>query len=116
MSEKSITGCELRTEIAEKVIRRLSLPQQTVDAALRALPAVLADGLATGGRAEFRGFGSFRVKYMPSIKSRNPSTGDDIVRSERYKVAFRASKFLSSRIQKDGAGAKDAALPDTNDE
>ena len=48
--------------------------------------------LATDGRIEIRGFGSFSVNYRAARLSRNPKTGERVKVSPKYVPHFRAGK------------------------
>ncbi len=58
----------------------------------------VSDGLASGERAEIRGFGSFKVKEYEGYTGRNPKTGEVIEVSPKRLPFFKVGKELKERV------------------
>ena len=58
----------------------------------------IAETLVSEGRIELRNFGVFEVRKRAARKARNPKTGDEVMVSERYVVAFKAGKALEDSL------------------
>jgi len=58
----------------------------------------ISNSLASGGRVELRGFGSFSTRRRTPRKARNPKTGEQVELGERYATYFRAGKELRDRL------------------
>jgi len=54
--------------------------------------------LATGGRIEIRGFGSFSLHYRAPRVGRNPKTGDTVDLNGKYVPHFKPGKDLRERV------------------
>lgn len=67
--------------------------------------------LASGNHAEFRGFGSFKVKVYQARIGRNPSNGAPIHVKAKGRVAFKAGGVLRDRI--DGKRKADEHVKET---
>jgi integration host factor subunit alpha len=62
---------------------------------------LIRNRLATSGKVQITGFGTFLVRAKRERKGRNPQTGQEIVIRSRRSVVFRPSKlhFASSKTQ-----------------
>jgi len=69
-----------------------------VDLAVRCLLEQISSTLASGGRIEIRGFGSFSLHYRPSRVGRNPKTGSSVALPAKYIPYFRPGKELRDRV------------------
>ena len=58
----------------------------------------MKDSLLEGGRVEFRGFGSFKVKEYGSYAGRNPRTGEKVAVEPKRLPFFRAGKELKEYL------------------
>ncbi|HDR04949.1 MAG TPA: integration host factor subunit beta [Candidatus Marinimicrobia bacterium] len=56
--------------------------------------------LVQGHRIDFRGFGSFSVKFRRAKVARNPGTGATVPLPERYVPVFKPSKILREAVDK----------------
>lgn len=54
--------------------------------------------LATDGKCEVRGFGTFEAATLPAGEARNPKTGETVAVGERKTIRFRPSKRARLRI------------------
>ena len=70
--------------------------------------------LATGGRIEIRGFGSFSLNQHPSKQKRNPNTGGKLKEPAKYIPHFKPAKELRARASKgNGTGTADISHSQT---
>ena len=66
-----------KSELIEQIaMRQPELSAKDVETAVRIILDDMTDALATGGRVEIRGFGSFSLHYRKPRTGRNPKTGD----------------------------------------
>ena len=54
--------------------------------------------LASGGRIEVRGFGSFSLHFRPPRTGRNPKSGDAVELTGKYVPHFKPGKDLRERV------------------
>jgi len=91
-----------RSELIEQL--SFSHPQLTLKDIELAVSTII-DGvshvLASGGRAEIRGFGSFKLNNRPQRKARNPKTGEAVLVPAKYVPHFKAGKELRERVDID---------------
>lgn len=85
------------------LIRRLGdkfpdLKSIDVDQAVNLLLDLLGSTLASSGRAEIRGFGSFSLRGRMARMGRNPRTGETVAMPIRQVVHFKHSKELRERV------------------
>jgi integration host factor subunit alpha len=59
---------------------------------------IIKSTLALGEDVLIKGFGKFCVKYKKQRRSRNPSTGEDLILPAHKVVTFKAAGFLRERI------------------
>ncbi len=64
-----------RSEPVRQVAGETGLGAAEADAAVKALLAALAEGLARDGTVRLAGFGTFAVKDRPARTGRNPRSG-----------------------------------------
>jgi len=90
-----MTKSELVAQIAQR------FPQLTyidADVSVNAILGAVSRTLASGGRVEIRGFGSFALNYRPPRIARNPKTGEKVSVPGRYTPHFRSAKELRARV------------------
>ena len=58
----------------------------------------MSQALATGGRIEIRGFGSFSLHYRAPRLGRNPKTGEEVPIQPRRVLTFRPSHLMKDRV------------------
>ncbi len=56
--------------------------------------------LASGGRVELRGFGTFTVRSREAREGRNPRTGDTVSVAAKHVPHFKAGKELRDRLNR----------------
>lgn len=90
-----MTRSELIERMAEK---QPQLAPKDVELAVKAIIDELSCALASGGRIEIRGFGSFSLHYRAPRVGRNPKTGDMVDLSGKYVPYFKPGKELRERV------------------
>ena len=76
----------------------MQLPAKDVELAIKTILDEMSDVLATGGRIEIRGFGSFSLHYRAPRVGRNPKTGDIVELHGKYVPHFKPGKDLRERV------------------
>lgn len=99
-----MTKSELIATLSEK---NPGLSQAQVELIVKTILDEMGETLATGGRIEIRGFGSFSLHYRPGRTGRNPRTGDPVELDPKYVAHFKPGKELRDRVNH-GAGKQDA--------
>ncbi|RMG28011.1 MAG: integration host factor subunit beta [Gammaproteobacteria bacterium] len=74
------------------------LNYKDVELAVKSLLEQMSQALATGGRIEIRGFGSFSLHYRPPRMGRNPKTGEPVALPAKYVPHFKPGKELRERV------------------
>lgn len=74
------------------------LPDEDVEAVVKAILEQLSAALANGERIEIRDFGSFSLHYRPARQARNPKTGESVYITSHYAVRFKPGKELRDRV------------------
>lgn len=87
-----------------ELIRRMSdkldhLSSSDVDLAVHTLIEVMSESIATGGRIEIRGFGTFSNHFRKPRTVRNPKTGEvGIHKPGKFVPHFKPGKELRRRV------------------
>jgi integration host factor subunit beta len=88
-----------KSELIENIaLKQNHLPYGDVEACVKALLKQMSEALASGGRIEIRGFGSFSVHARSSRVGRNPRTGESVSVPERLTPHFKPGKELRERV------------------
>lgn len=88
-----------KSELIERVASQQSqLSQKDVELAIKTMIEEMSQTLATGGRIEIRGFGSFSLHYRAPRTGRNPKTGESVELSGKYVPHFKPGKELRDRV------------------
>ncbi len=95
MERNTVTKSELIECIAD---RYEMLSSRDVELAIKTMIDSMAQVLATGGRIEIRGFGSFSLHYRAPRIGRNPKTGDTVKLTGKYVPHFKPGKELRDRV------------------
>ena len=90
-----MTKSELVDQIA---LRKNNLSLKQVESSVKLLLDYMTDTLATGGRIEIRGFGSFSLHYREPRKGRNPKTGESVQLAGKYVPHFKPGKELREQV------------------
>ena len=91
-----------KSELTEALANRRNLTIKEAKTIVDTILTEIGGTLATGGRIELRGFGSFSVKVRPAREGRNPRTGQAVTVAEKRVPFFKAGKELRRRV--DGGG------------
>lgn len=88
-----------KSELIERLVQRQThLSQKDVELAVKHLLEEISKTLASGGRIEIRGFGSFSVHHRPARMGRNPKTGQAVEIPEKYVPHFKPGKEMRERV------------------
>jgi integration host factor subunit beta len=90
-----MTRSDLIVKLAERYSQLLA---KDAELAVKVILDSMASTLATGGRIEIRGFGSFALNYRPPRLGRNPKSGDKVQVPAKYVPHFKAGKELRERV------------------
>ena len=89
----------IKSELIEQLHKKQSyLNQRDVEQVVHCLIESMIHELASGGRVEIRGFGSFSLVERLPMMGRNPRTGEPVALSNRYSVKFKAGLELAKRV------------------
>jgi integration host factor subunit beta len=88
--------------IARLASRYPQLVAKDVEVAANAILAAMTANLASGGRTEIRGFGSFDLTHRPPRTGRNPMTGEKVAVPEKCVPHFKPGKELKERVDRWG--------------
>ena len=90
-----------KSELIEQIaMRQPELSAKDVETAVRIILDDMTDALATGGRVEIRGFGSFSLHYRKPRTGRNPKTGDSVELEGKHVPHFKPGKELRERVNR----------------
>jgi integration host factor subunit beta len=95
VERNTVTKSELIECIAD---RYEMLSSRDVELAIKTMIDSMAQVLATGGRIEIRGFGSFSLHYRAPRIGRNPKTGDTVKLTGKHVPHFKPGKELRDRV------------------
>ncbi|SFC02543.1 integration host factor subunit beta [Marinospirillum celere] len=88
-----------KSELIEQLaMRKPELSIKQVESAVKLLLDQITEKLATGGRVEVRGFGSFSLHYREPRQGRNPKTGDSVHLDGKYVPHFKPGKELRDQV------------------
>lgn len=92
-------GTMTKSELIEKLAQRQQhLAYSDVEMAVKNVLEQMSQSLATGGRIEIRGFGSFSLHYRPPRMGRNPKSGDAVALPGKHVPHFKPGKQLRERV------------------
>lgn len=88
-----------KSELIERVVaKQKQLSARDVELAIKTMLEEMSQTLATGGRIEIRGFGSFSLHYREPRVGRNPKTGEAVELKGKYVPHFKPGKELRDRV------------------
>ena len=90
-----MTKSELINQLASK---QPHLSHADVTAVVNNILEQMAQELATGGRIEIRGFGTFSLRYQAPKMGRNPKTGEAVSVEQKHSVHFKPGTELRQRV------------------
>jgi len=99
-----------RSELIDALaVRFPALTRGDVDAAVKLILETLSKSLASGGRVEIRGFGSFGLSLRKPRVGRNPKSGDKVAVPAKFVPHFKAGKDLRERVDYPKAAVRKVA-------
>ncbi len=87
-----------KKDLAADIARKMHLHTTDVERIVQMILDGIIEVLATEGRVELRNFGIYEVTIRKSRKGRNPRTGVEVMIPSRKRVAFKAGKFMTDRV------------------
>ena len=92
-----------KSELIEALAKAEGITLKAAEAAVQVTFDGMAKALASSGRIEIRGLGSFKVKDYEEYSGRNPKTGERIEVGAKKLPFFKMGKELRARLN-DGGG------------
>jgi integration host factor subunit beta len=96
--DSSEGGRMTKQELIDRVAQTRKISQTAAKTTVDLIFDGIADELATGGKVEIRGFGSFRVREYQGYTGRNPRFGNFVEVKPKKSPFFRAGKELRERL------------------
>ncbi len=87
-----------KSELIEALGNKRNLSFKKAEEIVNIIFDSMSHELATGGRIEIRGFGSFMVKEYKAYMGRNPKTGEIIQVHPKRLPFFKVGKELRDRV------------------
>lgn len=87
-----------KTTLVEIVAQNAGIKKKEADAAVNAVFQAIESELATGGKVQIAGFGTFKVKERAARVGLNPRTKEQITIAAAKSPAFVASKTLKTAV------------------
>lgn len=94
-----MTKSELINRLASKLPH---LNRADTDILVNTILQAITEQLASGGRVEIRGFGSFKVNTRPPRIGRNPKTGEKVHVPAKAVPHFKSGVEMRERISPSG--------------
>ena len=88
--------------LIERVAKEAGISKVAADKAIDSVLAGVTEGLRTGERVTFVGFGTFSVSNRRARAGRNPQTGAPIKIAAKKAVRFTTGKRLHGSINRHG--------------
>lgn len=90
-----------RTQLVDALAASRAVPRRTAEEVVSTVFDAIRDALLEGGRAEIRGFGSFKVRKYEGYYGRNPKTGAPVYVKPKVLPVFKIGKGLHARLNKE---------------
>jgi DNA-binding protein HU-beta len=87
-----------KAEIVNAIAEKTGLTKKDSENALDATFAAITEGLASGGKVQLVGFGTFEVRDRAARIGKNPKTGEPINIPASKNPAFKAGKVLKEAV------------------
>jgi len=97
-----------KADIAQHIARATGLTQTDTAAVIDGFIEAVTMALEQGERVEIRGFGTFKVVQRAARTGRNPRAGTHIAIPPRNAPAFKPSREIRERVNRDQPDAGDA--------
>jgi len=89
-----------KADVIDLIAERTGVLRKNVELCFQALIDVVTETLEKNERIEIRGLGVFKTKKRRARIARHPKTGEKVDVPERYVPAFKPSKLLKERVEK----------------
>jgi len=83
-----------KADLVEKVAATVNLTKKDTEVIIDTILESIADALASSGKVELRGFGSFKVRNRKARQGRNPQTGQPVQVPPKRIPYFKPGKEL----------------------
>lgn len=98
-----------KSELIDRLFEQhLSLSNREARAAVDEVLRAIVRALGSGIRVEYRGFGTFSVKWHGPRQGRNPKTGVPVPIPGKYVPRFQAGKMLRDALNEKARGEDQA--------
>lgn len=87
-----------KSELVNLIAERVKQPRKKAEEVVNLIFDSMTQTLASGGRIEIRGFGSFINKEYGAYTGRNPRTGESIQVQPKKLPFFKVGKELRERV------------------
>lgn len=87
-----------KTELIASVAQKTELTKKDAEKAVKAVFDTIAEELATGGKVQVIGFGTFEIRERAAREGRNPQSGQPITIAASKSPAFKAGKGLKEQV------------------
>ncbi|MCF0157202.1 MULTISPECIES: HU family DNA-binding protein [Bacillota] len=87
-----------KTELIASVAQKTELTKKDAEKAVKAVFDTIAEELATGGKVQVIGFGTFEIRERAAREGRNPQSGEVITIAASKSPAFKAGKGLKEQV------------------
>jgi integration host factor subunit beta len=87
-----------KQQLIDRVAQRSEIPNTVASMIVILIFDSIAEQLATGGRAEIRGFGIFSLRKHQGYTGRNPRCGYPVEVKPKKSPFFRVGKELKERL------------------
>lgn len=87
-----------KSELVAAITEKTGMKKKDVTAAVEAFTAVVSEELATGGKVQLVGFGTFYVADRAAREGRNPATGEPLHIPASKSAKFKAGKALKTVV------------------
>ena len=89
-----------RTELINAVSAKTGQTKKAADESIAAVLDAITDELASGGKVQLVGFGTFEVRSRSARTGRNPKTNETIEIAATKAPVFKAGKALKGAVGK----------------
>ena len=89
-----------KATLVEIVAKKADITKKAADAAVNAVFSAIENELATGGKVQIAGFGTFKVRERAERTGRNPRTNETITIEACKLPTFTAGKPLKDAVNK----------------
>lgn len=98
-----------RSDLIKEIAVRFQIPVSRAKGVVDLVFDSMTRELATGGKIEIRGFGSFKVKHYKGYTGRNPKTGNSVQVKPKRGIVFRVGRELREFLKESETSAPSPA-------